>query len=383
MPLLTVETVTAFVTEALNASLSDASVEEIEGGNLNYAFRLRSAQLPSNCGSIFLKQSPDFIKCLGSDFKLTQDRAKIEVAALKKFNQLTQNSPKLIYSDESVFVMIMEDLHSHKLLRDVVGTGWCSNELAIATAVASFMVDLHCSTMKSNLDGSALAELQATFNNPAMCGLTHDYVFTKAFQQDPTNKWEEDLNDDVAGLHGDEQFCKRTNDIRLMFDTVKQALIHGDLHTGSIMVDQTGDTKVIDAEFAFYGPAGFDVALVIAGYIFTVICSHGEDDTSKQVALKSIEVVWMAYFDGLRAKGISTAETDTIASQAVAFCGCEIMRRIMGAAHWPPVDAISDQAKRIGVQRAALRIGKFCVMTEEASLPSLLANLSEILGASH
>src|SRR5581483_5043021 len=46
------------------------------------------------------------------------------------------------------------------------------------------------------------------------------------------------------------------------FMTQAQALIHGDLHTGSIMVNQE-ETYAIDPEFAFYGPMGFDVGAVI------------------------------------------------------------------------------------------------------------------------
>ena len=42
-----------------------------------------------------------------------------------------------------------------------------------------------------------------------------------------------------------------------------EALIHGDLHTGSIMVTES-ETRVIDPEFAFYGPMGFDVGAVSA-----------------------------------------------------------------------------------------------------------------------
>jgi thiamine kinase-like enzyme len=42
------------------------------------------------------------------------------------------------------------------------------------------------------------------------------------------------------------------------------ALLHGDLHTGSIMCTET-TTFVIDHEFAFYGPMGFDVGAFLAG----------------------------------------------------------------------------------------------------------------------
>ncbi|MEZ4556447.1 MAG: phosphotransferase [Caldilineaceae bacterium] len=45
-----------------------------------------------------------------------------------------------------------------------------------------------------------------------------------------------------------------------------QALIHSDLHTGSIMANGAA-TKVIDPEFAFYGPMGFDVGAVLENLV--------------------------------------------------------------------------------------------------------------------
>lgn len=41
-----------------------------------------------------------------------------------------------------------------------------------------------------------------------------------------------------------------------------QALVHGDLHSGSIFVNEEG-LKVIDPEFAYYGPIGYDIGNVI------------------------------------------------------------------------------------------------------------------------
>ena len=43
------------------------------------------------------------------------------------------------------------------------------------------------------------------------------------------------------------RFCERA-----------QALLHGDLHTGSVMVTHES-TQVLDLELAFYGPMGFDM----------------------------------------------------------------------------------------------------------------------------
>lgn len=54
----------------------------------------------------------------------------------------------------------------------------------------------------------------------------------------------------------------------------QQALLHGDLHTGSLMcTDDT--TYVIDAEFAFCGPIAFDVGKMIANLLIAYFASFG------------------------------------------------------------------------------------------------------------
>jgi len=51
--------------------------------------------------------------------------------------------------------------------------------------------------------------------------------------------------------------------------THAEALVHGDLHTGSVMASQD-ETKVVDPEFGFFGPMGFDI-----GYCLQVkVLSH-------------------------------------------------------------------------------------------------------------
>lgn len=53
-----------------------------------------------------------------------------------------------------------------------------------------------------------------------------------------------------------------------------QALVHGDLHTGSIMVTQES-TQVIDPEFAFYGPMGFDIGAFLGNLILAFFSQDG------------------------------------------------------------------------------------------------------------
>ena len=53
-----------------------------------------------------------------------------------------------------------------------------------------------------------------------------------------------------------------------------QALIHGDLHTASIMVT-TGSTQIIDSEFGFYGPMGYDIGAFLGNLILAYYAQNG------------------------------------------------------------------------------------------------------------
>ena len=55
--------------------------------------------------------------------------------------------------------------------------------------------------------------------------------------------------------------------LKYIFLNKAEALIHGDLHTGSIFIRDDG-IKVIDPEFAFYGPAGYDAGNVVGNLVF-------------------------------------------------------------------------------------------------------------------
>lgn len=71
------------------------------------------------------------------------------------------------------------------------------------------------------------------------------------------------------------RFCERA-----------QALIHGDLHTGSVMVTPNS-TQVIDPEFAFYGPMGFDIGAFVGNLILAFFAQdgHAAEGNDRKVCL--------------------------------------------------------------------------------------------------
>ena len=58
-----------------------------------------------------------------------------------------------------------------------------------------------------------------------------------------------------------------------------QALLHGDMHTGSLMVTQD-TTYAIDAEFAMYGPIAFDVGKFMANLLLAFFALDGHSTAS-------------------------------------------------------------------------------------------------------
>ena len=71
-----------------------------------------------------------------------------------------------------------------------------------------------------------------------------------------------------------------------------QALLHGDMHTGSLMVTQD-TTYAIDAEFAVYGPIAFDVGkfmanLLLAFFALDGHCTAAETRTDQRAWLHQV-----------------------------------------------------------------------------------------------
>jgi 5-methylthioribose kinase len=71
-------------------------------------------------------------------------------------------------------------------------------------------------------------------------------------------------------------------EMKRTYVTHAEALIHADLHTGSIMLN-TEDTRVIDPEFAFFGPMAYDVGAVLQNLVLNYLShyAHTPDPTER------------------------------------------------------------------------------------------------------
>src|SRR5690606_20332056 len=98
------------------------------------------------------------------------------------------------------------------------------------------------------------------------CKITEDLIFDDPYTDSPNNQYNEAIRDAAENLRKDTALHREVALLRGKFLTQGQALLHGDLHTGSLFVTATS-TKAIDPEFAFYGPMGFDIGAVLANLL--------------------------------------------------------------------------------------------------------------------
>jgi 5-methylthioribose kinase len=171
--------------------------------------------------------------------------------------------------------------------------------------------------------------------------------------------------------------------------TRAEALIHGDLHTGSIMV---ADERawVIDPEFAYYGPMGFDIGAVLGNLALSYAAhlAHSVDPQQRadyqEYLLQTILDVWerfAARFDALW-QAHSPAERAefraafllALLHDSVGFAACKMIRRILGVAHVIDLEQIADEAERARAESWALSIAERMLL-ERASI----ANAGDLL----
>ncbi len=247
----------------------DLEVGEVGDGNLNLVFIVHAKDDPKR--TVVLKQALPYVRLVGDSWPLPTDRARIEAEALKiEYKLVPEHTPRVYFYDPEMYLTAMQTLDQHIIMRKGLIQG--IKYPHFAEHIGLFLAKTLGCTSDLALDYRTKKEEVARFTNPELCKITEDLVFTEPYRQTERNLFHKEIEPQVLAFQADDTLRTEVAQMKEKFMTHAQALVHGDLHTGSIMVNQT-DTYVIDPEFAFYGPMGFDVGAVI-GNLFLSYASH-------------------------------------------------------------------------------------------------------------
>lgn len=349
--------------------------KEIGDGNLNYIFKIDSL---STSKSLIIKQSGPVAR-ISDEFKLSADRNRIEYEILKYQSTLAPGLVPEVYSYDPIMnCTSMEDLSDHVIMR----TEMINHKQfkKFADDITTFMVNTLLLTSDVCMEHKAKKELVKNFINPELCEISEDLVYTEPFSDinnrndifAPNVEWVKE------NIYSDEALKLETAKLKFDFMNNAQALVHGDLHTGSIFIKEDS-TKVIDPEFAFYGPMGYDIGNVIANLMFALANAQAYEKAEQIKWLEDtiVEVIdlfkekfskaWDEKASEYTAKykGFKEYYLDTVLRDTAAVTGLEGIRRIVGIAHVKDITSIQDEEQRTKAERLCMLASKSFIMKRE------------------
>ncbi|MCC3358667.1 S-methyl-5-thioribose kinase [Bacillus sp. REN16] len=337
--------------------------KEIGDGNLNLVFHI--TDINSDKG-IIIKQALPYAKVVGESWPLSLKRATIEAnALLTAADYVPELVPKVYYTDETLAITVMEDLSRLQISRTGLIEG--KNFPLLSEHIGTYLAKTLFYSSDFGLEPTKKKVLVQKFINPDLCKITEDLVFTDPFFDIDTNSFEEELRNDVEQIWEDQPLKLEVAKLKQKFLTQADALLHGDLHTGSIFASET-ETKVIDPEFAYFGPLGFDLGQFIANLLLNAI---SRDSVNREPLYQHIEKTWEVFSQNFSqawkndavelyrdTEGYLEYVLEQAFEDAIGFAGCELIRRTIGLAHVADLDGIENLEKRISAKQYALRLGK-------------------------
>ncbi|KAL0454286.1 UNVERIFIED_CONTAM: Methylthioribose kinase [Sesamum latifolium] len=183
-------------------------------------------------------------------------------------------------------------------------------------------------------------------------------------------------------------------------------LLASSTHVREHMVIPLDSTQVIDPEFAFYGPMGFDIGAFIGNLILAYFAQdgHAEKGTDRQLykewILKTISDTWDLFyrkFTALWDKNkdgpgeaylpaiYNNPELQLLVQQkymedlfhdSLGFGAAKMIRRIVGVAHVEDFESIKEASKRADCECKALNFAKTLLKERKK-----FHNISEVVSA--
>ena len=371
------------------------NIDEVGDGNLNLVYTVSS-----DSGNIIVKQALPYVRLVGDSWPLPLSRSFYEHEVLVRQAKRDPGSvPVIYYFDKEQAIIAMEMLLPHIILRKKLIAGEYINGLAqrlgeFCARNAFRGSDLSLQTADKKSDTAMFQ------GNLALMAITESLVFTEPYFEAEMNHHTDGLDPIVKILRSDVKMKSEAQKMLMKFTSNTETLCHGDLHSGSVMCTDN-ETKVIDPEFGFYGPMGFDIGMLISNYLMAYFSQPGHRDSEKlseyqNWILKVIEEtfetfrqefkkLWNSERTGIlfpssmfEDQGDSSdfalnEMLEHIWQDAVAVCGIEMHRRVLSLAHNADFEEINDTKKRSQLEARNLMMGRELILNNKS-----IKNASEL-----
>ncbi|MDA2962277.1 MAG: S-methyl-5-thioribose kinase [Actinomycetota bacterium] len=346
---------------------SIVDLKEVGDGNLNLVFIIKD----KNGKGIVLKQALPYVRLVGPSWPMSPDRARIEYETTMVHSKAAAHLvPEIYFYDQDRYIIAMEDLSDHRVWRTALNQGDFDN--GAAKSVGEYIAKVLFATSIFGAGAYEHYKSMARAINPELCLITEDLVFTEPYFPADRNSYLPENEVDAKAIENDKQMVLEMGELKYKFMTQAEALLHGDLHTGSVMVksDENGNeisTRAFDSEFSFYGPIGFDIGACFANFYLALARSIalGRDEHAEYIS-RLPEELWASFEANMRALWPSRVDKRVFTDEffeklikqwkvdAIGFAAAKMTRRIVGLAKASDIQTL-DPSHRVGAARGVLQ----------------------------
>ncbi len=358
-------------------------------------------------GEVCIKQALPCTQDLGGRWQLPLERTGFEEAALTLYARFASGLvPRVLHYDSEQSLLILERLRPHiTLRRGIIKAGVYPR---FAEQIGRFLGETLFRTSDLAMPAAEKKERIAFFCANAEIGHVTEYLaFTEPYLEAPQNRWTTPELDDLARtIRADDALKRAVAVLKQTFLALPQALIHGNLHTGSVLVTET-DTKVIDPVCASFGPIGFDLGTLIGHLLIGYFSqpghapSHAPRTAYERWLAGTVQQVWHGFHDrfldlwrsahagdayplGLfagasGADSLRTAQSEymrKIFEDTLRFAAATIIRATLGRGHAADFEQIEDRGRRAACERPALLLAR--ELLKDAHFVSDIAEVMDV-----
>jgi 5-methylthioribose kinase len=368
----------------LGGKPEDWRARDVADGNLNAVYLIDGPD-----GGVCAKQGLPYVRVAKDSWPLDANRTRFEAAYAQRVAPFVGRfAPTIHHFDPDLLLIVMEKLESHIILRKGLIAGRRYPRLAADVAEYVAQASVHTSDLAAPFETRA-ADLALFSRNLGLQRISVDLIFLDPYTFSERNKIAPALEPWAANLRGDVEIKSAAARLRLAYLTKAQSLLHGDLHSGSIMVTPD-DTRVIDGEFAWVGPTGFDVGDFLAHLVMAWFAKpfHGASEAEVAASRAAIEQDIVDFWRTFRRRFIELAERaapagdglpqshfgdpagarrrsdmlaaylDDVCRDAIGFLAMKIVRRVVGFAQIADFLVIVDANARALAQARALSLAR-------------------------
>lgn len=337
-----------------------------EHGNLNHVCRVYDAK----GHSIYIKQAGLETR-ISKDMTASLDRNRQESEILELEEKMAPGMvPHIYFFDTVMCASGMEDCSDFEVMRDAMLEH--KTFPRFAEDISTFMARTLLLSSDVVMDHKEKKELTRRFITPDLCDITEKLVLMEPYLGSSRNNVFPPNREFVEKeLYSDDALHLEVSKLKFNFMTNAQALLHGDLHTGSVFIKPDA-TKIFDCEFGTFAPMGYDIGNVVANMIFAydnglstddeAFCSWCLDAVEKTIDL-FISKFSTLYDEAVtepmaKVPGFKEYYIDSILRDTAGYAGTELHRRTVGMANVVDVTSIKDERKRLLAERINILAGK-------------------------